>query len=120
MQITKLLATAGTAGAAATNLRRTNISNSWTKFLAMSPLVNRPSLRTLTNFPKPQYALRIARERRPNPLSILSAFAAPIEVEDVVSNILYNTPPKPLTKPDRHILTLLVANETGVLSRISG
>ncbi|KAJ3078101.1 hypothetical protein HK100_010831, partial [Physocladia obscura] len=95
-------------------------SNSWTKLVAIPPLVNSPPVRSLTNFPNPHYALRIARDRRPNPLAILSAVAAPIEVEDVVSNILYNTPAKPSTTPDRHIFTLLVANETGVLSRISG
>ncbi|KAJ3393427.1 hypothetical protein HDU84_001917 [Entophlyctis sp. JEL0112] len=59
------------------------------------------------------------REKRLNPLVALSA-VAPGEVEEVVDNILYNTPAKPTGTADRHILTLLVANETGVLSRISG
>ncbi|KAJ3202785.1 hypothetical protein HDU83_004720 [Entophlyctis luteolus] len=64
-------------------------------------------------------AVKGIREKRLNPLAALSA-VAPGEVEEVVDNILYNTPAKPTGTTDRHILTLLVSNETGVLSRISG
>ncbi|KAJ3389217.1 hypothetical protein HDU84_008955 [Entophlyctis sp. JEL0112] len=64
-------------------------------------------------------AVKGTREKRLNLLAALSA-VAPSEVEDVVDNILYNTPAKPTGIADRHALTLLVANETGVLSHISG
>lgn len=40
--------------------------------------------------------------------------------EEAVNNILYNTPPAPKTPVQRHILNILVSNEPGVLSRISG
>ncbi|KAI8621929.1 small subunit of acetolactate synthase-domain-containing protein [Chytriomyces sp. MP71] len=60
------------------------------------------------------------RARRIHPLALLGSNAPP-EPEEAVDNILYNTPPKnPNTPTERHILTLLVANEAGVLSRISG
>ncbi|KAJ3241707.1 hypothetical protein HDU81_011031 [Chytriomyces hyalinus] len=60
------------------------------------------------------------RTRRMHPLSLLGTNAPP-EPEEAVDNILYNTPSKTTNTPtERHILTLLVANEAGVLSRISG
>ncbi|KAJ3068094.1 hypothetical protein HDU98_008720 [Podochytrium sp. JEL0797] len=80
-----------------------------------------PRARTLSTTP---FALDAAfrkthRMKRINPLSILSTNAPP-EPEEAVDNILYNTPAKPTGPSNRHVLTLLVANETGVLSRISG
>ncbi|KAJ3298451.1 acetolactate synthase [Rhizoclosmatium globosum] len=65
-------------------------------------------------------AKKSQRLRRINPLTVLGTNAPP-EPEEAVDNILYNTPSKASKGPtNRHVLTLLVANETGVLSRISG
>ncbi|KAI9325097.1 small subunit of acetolactate synthase-domain-containing protein [Zopfochytrium polystomum] len=44
----------------------------------------------------------------------------PPTAEDAVNNILYNTPPLGPSPITRHILNCLVANEPGVLSRVSG
>ena len=43
-----------------------------------------------------------------------------MSAEDAVDNILYNTPRSAPTTTSRHILNILVSNEPGVLSRISG
>ncbi|KAI9332197.1 small subunit of acetolactate synthase-domain-containing protein [Obelidium mucronatum] len=64
-------------------------------------------------------ARKPARLRRINPLAILGTNAPP-EPEEAVDNILYNAPKASKGPTNRHVLTLLVANETGVLSRISG
>lgn len=40
--------------------------------------------------------------------------------EDAVYNILHNTPKTNAEKAKRHVLNLLVQNEPGVLSRLSG
>lgn len=40
--------------------------------------------------------------------------------EDAVYNILHNTPSTSSEKSKRHVLNLLVQNEPGVLSRLSG
>eukprot|EP01121_Diplochlamys_sp_Union-15-3_P009187 TRINITY_DN2485_c0_g1_i1.p1 TRINITY_DN2485_c0_g1~~TRINITY_DN2485_c0_g1_i1.p1 ORF type:complete len:257 (+),score=47.92 TRINITY_DN2485_c0_g1_i1:125-895(+) len=41
-------------------------------------------------------------------------------VEEIVNNILYDTPQKVKEENKRHILSVLVNNEAGVLSRVSG
>ncbi len=43
-----------------------------------------------------------------------------MSAEDAVNNILYNTPRPTPSHTARHILNILVSNEPGVLSRISG
>ncbi|KAJ3028617.1 UNVERIFIED_CONTAM: hypothetical protein HDU68_001274 [Siphonaria sp. JEL0065] len=85
-----------------------------------SSLIRTP-VRAFSSAPKAMVNIsaKPARLRRINPLTILGTNAPP-EPEEAVDNILYNAP-KPSKGPtNRHVLTLLVANETGVLSRISG
>jgi acetolactate synthase-1/3 small subunit len=43
-----------------------------------------------------------------------------LTAEDAVYNILHNTPKTDAEKAKRHVLNLLVQNEPGVLSRLSG
>ena len=58
----------------------------------------------------------VARKRRKllyTPIPLPSA-------EEAVNNILYNSPPVSAQPITRHVLNCLVANEPGVLSRLSG
>lgn len=59
------------------------------------------------------------RRRKPR-LPIISTNITPQSAQEAVDNILYNAPTQDSTPSARHTLNCLVANEPGVLSRVSG
>jgi acetolactate synthase-1/3 small subunit len=59
------------------------------------------------------------RRRKPR-LPIIATNITPQTAQEAVDNILYNSPSKDITPAKRHTLNCLVANEPGVLSRVSG
>ncbi|KAJ3254865.1 hypothetical protein HK103_006760 [Boothiomyces macroporosus] len=61
----------------------------------------------------------IVRRRKPK-LPYIATNITPQTAQEAVDNILYNGPPKDTTPSTRHTLNCLVANEPGVLSRVSG
>jgi acetolactate synthase-1/3 small subunit len=61
----------------------------------------------------------VRRLRKPR-LPIISTNITPLSAQEAVDNILYNAPQNDYTPSTRHTLNCLVANEPGVLSRVSG
>lgn len=61
----------------------------------------------------------MVRRRKPR-LPIISTNVTPQTAKEAVDNILYNAPTRDATPSVRHTLNCLVANEPGVLSRVSG
>ncbi|KAI8897979.1 small subunit of acetolactate synthase-domain-containing protein [Globomyces pollinis-pini] len=59
------------------------------------------------------------RRRRPR-LPFIATNITPTSAKEAVDNILYNAPPINNAPLNRHTLNCLVANEPGVLSRVSG
>ena len=101
--------------------------------MASRRLLSMPLLRTATKAPVTVSATQLRNGSSSSSTSALAYKAlrlrsGPLPVAEsptwtaqaAVSNILYETPLPSTAPPKRHILNCLVANEPGVLSRISG
>lgn len=96
--------------------------------MASRRLLSMPLLRTATKAPVPAQVRYSSSSTAALAYKALRRRSGPLPVAETpnwtaqaaVSNILYETPLPSTAPPKRHILNCLVANEPGVLSRVSG